>query len=106
MKKEYQRRDNEEPLDLQREALESTDEYSLDMTLRKIPKVGSKINGNTICVLHRADNNSYSYQLLEEQQKYKLPKMENKGNKKEMNESPISGLIWDIIAFFNEKEKI
>ena len=68
MKKEYQRRDHEEPLDLQREALESTDEHSLDMPLRKIPKVTSKINGNTICVLYRADNNSYSYQLREEQQ--------------------------------------
>lgn len=69
MKEEYQRRDNEEPLDLPRDALESTDEYSLDMPLRKISKVGSKINEDTICVLHRADNNSYSYQLLEEQQK-------------------------------------
>ena len=69
LKEEYQRRDNEEPLDLPRDALESTDEYSLDMPLRKISKVGSKINENTICVLHRADNNSYSYQLLEEQQK-------------------------------------
>lgn len=47
--------------------------------------MGSKINGNITCVLHRAENSSYSYQPLEDIAT-EITKNEKQRKNKETNE--------------------